>query len=93
MVAGSSEQGKDGPIERYPSASTSVRLSPRVGAHNNDGAVCAYAAGELADAGRQQRQGEPEGRALALLTLDIDLAAVQLDERPGDVEAQPQTIA
>ncbi len=93
MVAGSSEQGKDGPIERYLSASTSVRPPPRVGAHNNDSAVCASAAGALADAGRQQWQGEPEGRALTLLALDIDLAAVQLDERPGDVEAQPQTIA
>jgi len=86
MVAGSSEQGKDAPIERYLSASTSVRLSPRAGAHDNDSAACASAAGALADDGRQQRQGEPERRALALLALDIDLAAVQLDERPGDVE-------
>src|SRR5690348_5132930 len=88
-----SEQGKDGPIVRYPSASTSVRLPPRSGAHDNDSAACADAADALAYAGRKQWQGEPKGRAMARLTLGIDLAAVQLDERPGDVEAQPQPIA
>src|SRR5258706_4063556 len=91
MVAGSSEQGKDAPTERRPSASMSVRKQPHVGAHAS--AACANAAGELAYAGRKQRQGEPKCRAMALLTLDIDLAAMQLDERPGDVEAQPQPIA